>query len=172
MAGKSNYCDICDDDSSCKNCQFNPCLSCINYKGKDAINRNICGSNCECWVKGELEIAELFDDNDNDDDKTYYKYEYNMTNNSFEVSEMDYYENETLNFVNSAVTGESGEYRFWMYSDSPNRKKIFLHGISEILTADHVAASRFAETAIRRFWRFQHFWKNLDEENKQTDHKE
>lgn len=56
-----SYCDTCDYEESCKDCQIgNPCEKCNKYNGKTKDGMNVCTSKCACWVKAQNIVVEQF----------------------------------------------------------------------------------------------------------------
>ena len=95
------------------------------------------------------------------ENKKYYRYIHNLGTDEIEISEMDYYENEELDFTDVFINN-FGNWEFYMYSDSDENRGMFIRQINNILLEDSQSASRLAQTAHGRFLKFQETWKKLE----------
>lgn len=96
-----------------------------------------------------------------DEEKKYYKYEFEFDSKNIDVRETDYYVkqlNETDVFIDN-----HGVYKFYMYSDSKDNVGTFLCQISKILSREMHAAAHLYRLANGRFSAFDDFWKEYNE---------
>ena len=103
-----------------------------------------------------------------DEEKKYYKYEFVFGSKDIKISEMDYYENETLNETNVFINND-GVYRFYMYSDSKYKNDTFLYQISKILCREATVASHLYHLASGRVSAFNTFWNEYNEKEEEKD---
>ena len=101
------------------------------------------------------------------EDKTLYRYEYNLGQiTDVKVSETDAYRvqiDEAGVFINNL-----GVYEFYMYSYSKDNVKMFLSQISKILLNEADVAANLSRLAHGRFFQFDKYWKQHDEQNKEA----
>lgn len=102
-----------------------------------------------------------------DEEKKYYKYNYNFGDKDIEIREMDYYGYETLNETNVFINNH-GVYEFYMHSDSKDNVDTFLFQISKILSKEMEVASNLYRLASGRFNAFDAFWKEYDKTTKEN----
>lgn len=90
-------------------------------------------------------------------EKTYYIYNYYPDTLSFEVEEMDIYDNEFLDEVHSFL----GHY--YMYTDEKSdvKMKEFIKLIDQMMTEDSIAMSRVLESINYKHKQFWEATKNM-----------
>lgn len=96
-----------------------------------------------------------------EDGRKYYRYEFLFDSKKLNITELDYFYNQTLNETNTFVN-KRGAYKFYMYSDSVDNLDMFLCQISEILSQEMHVASNLYHLASGRFYAFDDFWKEYN----------